>query len=248
VVNESTEVVMGLTVHLIAIDGPIPPVRHDLKPGRLRLGRAADNDVVLDDGSVSQHHCEVEWSGDEVRVRDLGSLNGTWIDGVQVNEGALEPGQSLHVGAIQFILQTATGRERSLSAVDPRLASGEVDGQIEAAIPAGWLHCPRCAKWHAPESTKERRLGTTILRFCPQCGGPCTGSLPAINRADERREMTFWEGVRGAFSYPWRGSGSTVLLAGAVALTVADYAALFAAFAFLLGLIALVFLFIGVGG
>lgn len=243
--RQATEVSM---TQLIRVDGAEGGTCKDLGAGRLSLGRAADNDVVLEDGSVSQHHCEVERSGNEIRVRDLGSLNGTWIEGVQVSEGALRPGQSLQVGAIRFVLQTTTGSESSLSPVSARWNGRESIDATEEEISDGWLHCPRCAKWHAPEMTKERRLGTTILRFCPRCGGPCTGSIPSVKGADERREMTFWQGVRGAFSYPWRGSGSTVLLAGAVTLTIADYAALFAAFAFLLGLIALLFLFVGVGG
>jgi hypothetical protein len=66
----------------------------------LRLGRAADNSIVLTDLDISNYHAVVSADDTGVRVRDLRSTNGTWIDGVRVTEEAgLSHGDVLQLGA-----------------------------------------------------------------------------------------------------------------------------------------------------
>ncbi len=56
-----------------------------LYPGqKVRLGRAADNDIVLDDQLVSREHAQIEWSGDGFMLSDLGSINGTFVNSVRL--------------------------------------------------------------------------------------------------------------------------------------------------------------------
>jgi pSer/pThr/pTyr-binding forkhead associated (FHA) protein len=50
----------------------------------LSLGRAPDNDVVLDDPQVSRHHARLMRRGDQIMVEDLGSTNGTLLNGQRV--------------------------------------------------------------------------------------------------------------------------------------------------------------------
>ena len=53
-----------------------------------RVGRASDNDVVLEDARVSQFHASITWTSPGVwELRDLGSSNGTFLDGVRVQPG-----------------------------------------------------------------------------------------------------------------------------------------------------------------
>ena len=54
--------------------------------GRLTIGKAADNDLVLSDDTVSRHHCEIVRAPDGLHVRDLESTNGTKIDGTRIRE------------------------------------------------------------------------------------------------------------------------------------------------------------------
>jgi len=66
---------------------------------RLTLGRAGDNDIVLDSLFVSSHHAVVErHAGDRVRLRDLGSANGTYLAGDPVSSAELAPGTELAIG------------------------------------------------------------------------------------------------------------------------------------------------------
>ncbi len=71
----------------------------------LRIGKAPDNDVVLDHPTVSRNHLVVRRQGDHFLVQDLGSTNGTFIDGAQIKEGFLRAGALLEVGDVQLRFQ-----------------------------------------------------------------------------------------------------------------------------------------------
>ena len=63
------------------------------------IGSSPSNDVVVDDPTVSRYHCEIRVDVDGARVRDLGSLNGTSVDGVRVIEAFLRDESTLRLGA-----------------------------------------------------------------------------------------------------------------------------------------------------
>lgn len=82
-----------------------PASTHDVRT-RVRLGRAPDNDVVLSDLLVSRHHTEVRrTSQGGFEVVDLGSRNGTYLNGRRVNQAPFASGDLLSVGHHQFVLQ-----------------------------------------------------------------------------------------------------------------------------------------------
>ncbi|MGE5244849.1 MAG: NHLP bacteriocin export ABC transporter permease/ATPase subunit [Betaproteobacteria bacterium] len=63
------------------------------------IGRDPTCDVVLDDASVSRRHARVELAEDGLRIVDLGSGNGVWIDAQRVTDVVLRPGQQCRIGA-----------------------------------------------------------------------------------------------------------------------------------------------------
>ena len=73
----------------------------------LRIGKAPDNDLVLDDDTVSRHHCELARVNDGVHVRDLGSTNGTKVSGARVSEAVVQPGTVLKVGEVEIVVRPA---------------------------------------------------------------------------------------------------------------------------------------------
>ncbi|WP_432072855.1 FHA domain-containing protein [Streptomyces wuyuanensis] len=86
-------------LHVIA--GPDAGGVHLLHEGRVRIGRATEADVPLDDPDVSRLHCEVTVAEDGgVTIADLGSTNGTTLDGAEVGRQAvrLGPGALLRIG------------------------------------------------------------------------------------------------------------------------------------------------------
>ena len=68
----------------------------------LRIGKATDNELALEHPTVSRNHLVIRRQGDQFLVQDLGSTNGTFIDGAQVREGFLRPGALLEVGDVQL--------------------------------------------------------------------------------------------------------------------------------------------------
>jgi S1-C subfamily serine protease len=67
----------------------------------IRLGRRSDNDLVFDgeqDATVSGHHAEIRLENGRVAIVDLGSTNGTWVDGERVTERELRPSDTARLG------------------------------------------------------------------------------------------------------------------------------------------------------
>lgn len=72
---------------------------------RVTIGRTDENDVVVEQGSVSRQHAEVVRRGGEWLLRDLGSTNGTWLRGEAVDEQSLQDGDAFRVGRAQIVFK-----------------------------------------------------------------------------------------------------------------------------------------------
>ncbi|WP_314411930.1 FHA domain-containing protein [Streptomyces kroppenstedtii] len=95
---------------LRVVAGPDAGGVHLLHGGRIEIGRSADADVPLDDPDVSRLHCAVTVEADgQVSVADLGSTNGTVLDGRRVGERPVRfaPGALLRVGESALLLAPA---------------------------------------------------------------------------------------------------------------------------------------------
>ncbi|HEX2280401.1 MAG TPA: DUF3662 and FHA domain-containing protein [Thermomicrobiales bacterium] len=68
----------------------------------VRVGRAADNDLVLTDPEVSRHHARLETDGQGWRIVDLGSTNGTWVNGERLGTGTIAVGDEIAFGSIRY--------------------------------------------------------------------------------------------------------------------------------------------------
>jgi hypothetical protein len=77
----------------------------------VRLGRGAENDLVVDDGTLSRTHLLLREQGDTWTLEDLRSSNGTRVDGTAVNGLAvpLEPGTRIEAGSVRLTFYDAKG-------------------------------------------------------------------------------------------------------------------------------------------
>ncbi|MCX8214796.1 MAG: FHA domain-containing protein, partial [SAR202 cluster bacterium] len=69
-------------------------------PVALTIGRANDNDLVVDHPSVSAHHAELHQAGPQHLIVDLASANGTFVNGIQISSQALNDGNTVHLGSV----------------------------------------------------------------------------------------------------------------------------------------------------
>src|SRR4051812_38232355 len=97
----------------------------ELKVDKTTIGRLEDNSFQISEGSVSSHHCEVLLRGKDIIVKDLGSTNGTFVNGERVTgEAGLKPGQILRLGSIEMRLET--GEEPAKKTFDQTRVIGGV--------------------------------------------------------------------------------------------------------------------------
>ncbi|HEY0393505.1 MAG TPA: FhaA domain-containing protein [Candidatus Elarobacter sp.] len=90
------EAVVDERAQSLALERP-DGTRVDVRDG-LTLGRADDNDVKLRDARASRHHARIIADGTGWSVEDLGSSNGTFVDGAEVRRSRLDRGQTLTLG------------------------------------------------------------------------------------------------------------------------------------------------------
>jgi len=95
--------------HLVLVNTPGAGASYALATD-LKIGKAPDNDVVIDHPTVSRNHLLVKRVGDRFLVQDLGSTNGTFLDGAQIREAYLKPGSLLEVGDVQLRFQPKLAR------------------------------------------------------------------------------------------------------------------------------------------
>src|SRR5436190_20756905 len=87
-------------------------VTHELAEEIITLGRVEDNMIQIDDASVSSHHAELSLRGDEYILKDIGSTNGTRVNGAPAEPDAeivLKPGDRITFGNIPVRYRTEAG-------------------------------------------------------------------------------------------------------------------------------------------
>ncbi len=109
--HEDARVVAGsVAIETVADERPrLAFERHDgtrvaLRDG-LRIGRASDNDLVVKDGRASRYHARLVAADGALAIEDLGSSNGTFVDGRRVQRALLEPNRVVTVGDTHLRVQ-----------------------------------------------------------------------------------------------------------------------------------------------
>lgn len=99
-------------VAAIDVDG----VRHELKRGTTTVGRGSDCGIRISDGAASRRHLDLIWDGSAGIARDLGSTNGSKINGERFREAALVAGTVITIGQTSLVFQLVPGRQARASA------------------------------------------------------------------------------------------------------------------------------------
>jgi hypothetical protein len=88
---------------IIIIKGPNIGEEFYLTKDKFSIGRSSDSDILLDDITVSRQHAIIEKHNNEFIMRDLGSLNGSYINGEIITESKLKNGDKLQIGKYIFL-------------------------------------------------------------------------------------------------------------------------------------------------
>lgn len=102
--------------------------------GKILIGRGEDCQVQVLDPSLSRHQCEVAMQENNFTIRDMNSLNGTWVNGARIKEVGLKDGDKVQLGALGFVFRVLPERRRSpanLLATVPENAAVHVKQRLD---------------------------------------------------------------------------------------------------------------------
>jgi len=105
---------------LLVMRGPNAGSRFRLDGGLTTAGRHPDSDIFLDDVTVSRRHAEFQREGGSFTVRDVGSLNGTYVNRERIEEARLSGGEEVQIGKFRLLFLTSQNLDPRTSSADPR--------------------------------------------------------------------------------------------------------------------------------
>ncbi len=166
---------------------------HELRGELVRLGRSADNDIVVEAEAVSRHHAELRQVDGRWSITDLGSTNGLTIDGRRVTEHTLGDGDLVRIGRrVVLAFHEAVSAAGAGRAGAARPGEG-ADGRRVVEIPAaGALTIGRGAdagirvahpQVSAAHARVERRDGELVVQDLGSAAGTFVNGQPVDQRA-----------------------------------------------------------------
>jgi pSer/pThr/pTyr-binding forkhead associated (FHA) protein len=96
---------------LVMQRGPSAGARFLLDAERTTAGRSTRADIFLDDVTVSRKHAEFVREGRQFIVRDIGSLNGTYVNRSRIDQAALQAGDEVQIGKYRLTFHPSPHRE-----------------------------------------------------------------------------------------------------------------------------------------
>jgi len=163
-------------ITITAPDQNSQPYRFQLDREVVSLGRGSENDIVIDSGSVSTHHAEMRRVIGGYEIHDLGSTNGTKLEGVRYPVVPLVHGSVVHLGDVGFEISLTDEEQAMLIEEAPAAAgySGYVApvGEVPRATqPIGQVHTP------TPRPVPQRQV---IVMQQEESGGFMMGLVMVI--------------------------------------------------------------------
>ena len=134
--------------------GKIVPVR-----GRLVIGRGSECDLILDEPEMSRRHAMIENTDDGIYLRDLGSANGTYVNGVQVRDAVLHPDDQIAFDRNRFLIEAPGMPTRKEADANAPAAAAE-EPNITQTMQA--IRIPNQAKPDLAPSSREEKTRTDI--------------------------------------------------------------------------------------
>ena len=97
------------------------------------IGRSDQCDIAVKDSSMSGRHAEISKMNGEIRVKDMGSANGIWLNGERVEDVELFDGDVLRLGQTSIRIDVVGGRKRPNAGLSPKLLAAIIAGVLVLA-------------------------------------------------------------------------------------------------------------------
>ena len=186
---------MPLSAKLVVVGGEVKTAEIKLRlPSTIGRGRGAT--IMLPHPLVSRTHCELFESDGRLMVRDLGSLNGTFINNQRVTEAPLPPGDLLTVGTVTFRAVYENDEEPSgpPSGPAPVLKSRPHETELNATVRANPPPVSSSSKTPAAPMEVEFNFGQPLVDFDEEpAPAPPPGKKPQATKETTRGEATVEE-------------------------------------------------------
>jgi DNA-binding NtrC family response regulator len=150
---------------LLLLSGPSAGTRHEIK-GEVIIGRSPSCTILLEDAKVSRRHVRIVVEGGQARVSDLGSRNGTVVNGEKVEtEVVMLPGDRLQVGDTTALFEPPTRAAFNDRATDEDASALPVEELVPVVGPAAGLYSAGVALLSATsEAMVLRRAAEELAR------------------------------------------------------------------------------------
>ena len=114
---------MASQFQLIMRSGPTPGAAFTLEGDQITIGRDSVNEVVINDAEISRRHARLTFQGGKYVLEDLGSTNGTFVNGQRLaGPRVLKPGEVVSFGEQIVMVFEATNFDAGATVVSPRAA------------------------------------------------------------------------------------------------------------------------------
>ncbi len=120
---------------LHVVDGLMLGEHFDLSAPRMVIGRSQDNDIVITDDRISRHHCAIEHTGSTFLLKDLGSSNGTFVNGRAITQTPIFDGDEIRLGGHLLVLSLSEGSDSDVPVVIVPENGGMKSTTVEIVIP-----------------------------------------------------------------------------------------------------------------
>ncbi len=136
-----------------------------LEHGVITLGRTTDNDVQMDDDTVSAHHAKIVTVFTASHVEDLGSTNGTFVNGKRVIKHTLHSGDIITTGGYQIVFYSDQGAPKKAPEKTEMMSNNRIEAMIAASASASASDAEQQTQVKPDYDLEERESlsGDTVL-------------------------------------------------------------------------------------
>jgi len=157
---------------LSGISGPFQGTTLALTSSEVSIGRDASNQLWIPDPALSRRHCLLTRKGEEFAIRDLQSLNGTFVNGMSVDELQLRHGDQIRVGgSVLVFLLTREEKNPSNSDVDFTETRTIEECSVELGLVDSPYLKPEKALTQMPQTARQLGDLNALLKIATGVGG-----------------------------------------------------------------------------